>query len=56
MRPLLSEKGIKIDADLAELTTVSDGEKMKRIVRNLLSNALKFTPSRGTCKDGAPAR
>ena len=44
-RPLVERKGLALrvacDADLPTLMT--DGEKVERILRNLLANALKFT-------------
>ena len=34
-------------SDVDELTVAFDGEKMRQIITNLLSNALKFTPEKG---------
>lgn len=39
------DKGIEIRADLAPLAIDSDPELLNRIVRNLVDNALKFTPA-----------
>ncbi len=44
MLPLAAEKGLEIAlSDAGELTVVSDPEKLDRIIRNILSNAVKYT-------------
>jgi two-component system sensor histidine kinase GlrK len=47
--PLAEAKRIRIERDVPELPTlVMDPEKILQVLRNLISNALKFTPSNGT--------
>lgn len=49
VRPLAEAKHIKINQDVAELPAIfMDSERMLQVLRNLVSNALKFTPSKGT--------
>ncbi len=46
--PLAEAKGIRIEKRLNELPALSvDTEKMLQVLRNLLGNALKFTPREG---------
>ena len=48
VRPLAEAKHIKINQDVAELPAIfMDSERMLQVLRNLISNALKFTPSGG---------
>jgi two-component system sensor histidine kinase BaeS len=49
MRPLFSGKGLSIEVNIGEeLLAVADTEKLEKVVRNLLSNCLKFTTEGGT--------
>ncbi|MCP5142839.1 MAG: response regulator [Chromatiales bacterium] len=46
MRPLAENKGLKLIVDItadAPRTIVTDGEKLQQILKNFLSNAIKFT-------------
>ncbi len=48
MTPLAEAKGIRIENKLSEIPLLSlDAEKMLQVLRNLLGNALKFTPRNG---------
>jgi two-component system sensor histidine kinase BaeS len=48
LRPLFMEKGLDLEvADGADLRVTVDTEKLERIVRNLLSNSMKFTRKGG---------
>lgn len=41
---------VKAEGDVAQYVMVADAEKIERITYNLLSNAFKFTPEKGTIK------
>ncbi|MFK7921807.1 MAG: tetratricopeptide repeat protein [Bacteroidia bacterium] len=49
---MAEEKEIDLlfESDLREVDTAFDSKKMERVIFNLLSNAMKFTPTRGTIK------
>jgi PAS domain S-box-containing protein len=48
---LASEKQIRYDVDAGEpLVAWADGDKVERVVLNLLSNAFEYTPPRGTVR------
>jgi two-component system, OmpR family, sensor histidine kinase BaeS len=52
MLPLFERRGLKLEIRSAgELTIRVDAEKLERVIRNLLSNALKFTDKGGVCID-----
>jgi signal transduction histidine kinase len=58
VRPLAAEAGLRLAYDgPGELRTVSDGRKIARVLTNLLTNAVKYTPAgsvtvRGGCAQG----
>lgn len=48
MHPAFKEKGVKIElTENNDLFVVSDVEKLEKVVRNIISNALKFTETGG---------
>jgi signal transduction histidine kinase len=48
-RPRAEEKGIELDIDVSEGMTIrADSEMLKTVLRNLMSNAIKFTGQEGT--------
>jgi signal transduction histidine kinase len=54
--PLAGEKGIALTAELPEsLAIESDKKRMQRIVTNILENALKYTPEKGSVRISAVA-
>ena len=54
MEPMAAKKAIRIEADGAGAGQVpADSGKLKQMLLNLVSNAVKFTPQGGTVKIGA---
>jgi signal transduction histidine kinase len=48
-RPRAEEKGIELDIDVSKGMTVrADSEMLKTVLRNLMSNAIKFTGQKGS--------
>jgi two-component system sensor histidine kinase GlrK len=44
----LRSKGLKLNVDVQDLTLTADFEKVRVMLDNLVSNAIKFSPTRGT--------
>jgi signal transduction histidine kinase len=57
IEPQISDKGLVFETDVApELAVRADREKLQQIVLNLLTNAVKFTPSGGRVSVDAARR
>jgi len=57
LNPIALEKEIVLSSTVANLTAFADPDMVQTVIRNLVSNSLKFTPSGGTvevwcCQDG----
>lgn len=47
MRPMFSSKGLELKTDCKPLAVMTDPEKLERVIRNLLQNALRHTSTGG---------
>ncbi|MGH7774095.1 MAG: sensor histidine kinase [Candidatus Binatia bacterium] len=47
LRPMAEEKLISLDIDSSDVTAWADRDKVSQVLTNLVSNAVKFTPSHG---------
>ncbi|QZY55823.1 sensor histidine kinase [Crassaminicella profunda] len=47
LKPLLERKELKVQLDLAEDFIIGDEDKIERVIRNLYSNAVQYTPENG---------
>lgn len=50
MKPLAQEKGIEIQADLADVEALVDAGGLQQALVNLLDNAIKFSPQRSVVR------
>jgi signal transduction histidine kinase len=56
MRPLAEGKGVEIEITVSPVEAVIDGARIGQVVRNLLDNAIRHTPSGGTIRVSAAGR
>jgi signal transduction histidine kinase/DNA-binding response OmpR family regulator len=49
-RPLADRKDLAVESDVPSLTIVADRGRVRQILYNLVSNAIKFTPAGGTIR------
>lgn len=47
LQPRIDEQGLAIDSNIADVEIKTDAKLFKQIIENILSNAIKFTPSGG---------
>jgi signal transduction histidine kinase len=47
LQPIAEERGVSLDVRAVEARTVADGAKLRKVIENLVGNALKFTDRGG---------
>jgi signal transduction histidine kinase len=50
MEPVLDEKQLQIDCQIAEVRVMADEARLRQVVLNLLKTAIQFTPPHGTIR------
>jgi signal transduction histidine kinase/DNA-binding response OmpR family regulator len=53
VRPLADRKDLALEADVPAMAVVADRGRLRQILYNLVSNAIKFTPAGGTVRIAA---
>jgi signal transduction histidine kinase len=47
LRPIAAERGVKLDVSKSSALTLADPDKLRKVIENLVGNALKFTDRGG---------
>jgi signal transduction histidine kinase/DNA-binding response OmpR family regulator len=55
VRPLADRKGLRLETDVPSMPVVADRGRLRQILYNLVSNAIKFTPADGRVAISAEA-